>query len=335
MIKKIFLSLSVASVLTITVAGAAEKEDRTKVVWGGGKQESSTYSGKYVPQVIDALGKVRMSGYEWGGVSAGTIMNAEKVTANPTHLAVGQNDLLQANKDNPEYDYTILKDNIGPECLYMVTKELGYENLGHVFGNSWDLTLVTGSKKSGSFGTWDQVLTKTYPDLQDMPVVHTGGTSDIINTVANSQNPSVGFFVMRPDPNSKIFKDIKDKNLKFIPVIDMDLEDKYQFYSLKVAHSGLFGMGKGKFVETSCTSVALITGNPEKATGRDKKRLQETIKRVSSASNSDFTPTTTDFRDTISSMTKMSSEKIKQMADSAKQTANSLAEAAKDKINEN
>lgn len=132
--------LSIAAVAVVSTSASADP----KTVWGGGAQGESTYTDKYVPQVISGLDSVRMSGYKWSGKSEGTMMNLEKVTENPTHLAVVQKDLAEANKDNNALDYKILHDNIGPECLYKITKSPNYTNFGHVLGNSWDLTLVTG-----------------------------------------------------------------------------------------------------------------------------------------------------------------------------------------------
>lgn len=167
-----------------------------------------------------------------------------------------------------------------------------------------------------------------------MPVVHAGGSMNIIKKIANSDNSHVGFMVMRPDPNSKVFKEIEKQGLHYIPVIDFALEDKYDFYDLKVAHTGLFGMGKGKNIQTACTSVALVTGNPERAQGRDKKRAEVTIKRVKSTDATKFTPTTSDFRDTFNSMRKIATSEAKALLEKLKATAADLAEKAKQKASE-
>ncbi len=319
---------STLAALVVTASTVPSFADTTKIVWGGGNPSASTYTAKYVPTAIDALSKLRLAGYEWGGPTQGTLDNVERVRANPTHLAVGQADMVRGVEG-----ITILHENVGPECLYVITKEEGYENLGHVIGNAWDLTVVTGGEKSGSFGTW-QVMSGIYDDFADMPVVHAGSTDKIISAV-KKKSSSIGFFVMRPDPNSKVFEAIEDAGLNFIPVVDFALEEIYEFYSLKVAHSGFAGLGAGQFVETACTSVSLFTGVPEaiegvrdEVTGRDLKRLEATLKRVATADPEDFTPSTKDFSDMFSGMTKIASKRIAELGKSAKETAEAAIERA-------
>jgi hypothetical protein len=70
-------------------------QDPDRVVWGGGDPaKGSVYSAAYVPQLIKGLESERLPGYAWGGPTQGTVDNAERVTRNPTHLAVGQRDIL-------------------------------------------------------------------------------------------------------------------------------------------------------------------------------------------------------------------------------------------------
>ena len=102
--------------------------DNLKKVWGGGPPHASAYSGVYVPILIEQLSNQRLSGYQWGGLSAGTLQNVKTVHENPTHLALAQRDLLETLK--AEYKFTVIKDDIGPECLYMVTKNIAYSNWG-------------------------------------------------------------------------------------------------------------------------------------------------------------------------------------------------------------
>src|SRR5687768_3066380 len=105
----------VALVCWMAVATPAIANDLKKV-WGGGPQNVSAYSGVYVPLLIDILNSQRLTGYQWGGISAGTLQNVKMVHDNPTHLALAQHDLLEQLKD--EYKFTVVKPNVGPECLY-------------------------------------------------------------------------------------------------------------------------------------------------------------------------------------------------------------------------
>jgi hypothetical protein len=312
-----------AAVATFALAAPAHSADDTiRVVWGGGKQGTSAYTDAYVPAVIKVLDSIHMTGYHWGGESQGTLANAESVTNNPTHLAVGQLDILSVIQGKPigqtgkNYSFTMLQKDLGPECLYLVTSDKTYKTLGDVLGNAWQLSLVTGGEKSGSFGTW-QVLAATYPDnLKDISVTHVGSNDEIINAV-KSQKDTVGFFVMRPDPNSAIFKSIKEADLTLVPVVDFELEGKYEFKNMKVSH-GLFG---GNYLTTACTSVALITGdpaNPALTDAKAKKRLDETIKRIAGVDGKQFRPNTDTWADMWDSLTEAAADQTKQLMDASK-----------------
>ena len=195
---------------------------------GGGPAASSAYTANYVPKVIVILEAQHLSGYAWGGVSQGTIANAEMVTDHPTNLAVGQSDLFALIKDQSrfpgregtKYQFTVVKPDMGPECLDPVTNDKSYKTFGDVVGNGWQLGVVTGGEKSGSFGTW-KVLQGVYPDL-GMAVTHFAAIDDIITAVKQKKDV-VGFFVMRPDSDSDVFKSIADASLTIVPVVDFDL----------------------------------------------------------------------------------------------------------------
>lgn len=271
---------------TVAVGLAAPAHADVKDVWGGGDPEQSSYSGKYVPYILEKLAEIRLSGYKWGGPTQGTVDNAERVTNNPTNLAVGQLDILKNLNGEPmpsggEYAYTILKEDLGPECLYLVTANPHYSNFGHVLANAWDITIATGGKKSGSYGTL-KVLLDIYPDLQDAIVRNLNSTTGIIDAVVAGE-ATFGFFIMRPDPKNAVFDAIDENDLSLVPVVDFDLESEYEFKELKIANAKLMGLvGNPRYHTTACTSVALITGDPGTVDPNDTRtlrRVQETIKR--------------------------------------------------------
>ena len=293
-----------------------------KAVWGGGKPESSAYSGVYVPAVIDALAKANppLPGYHWGGVSDGTVANAEIISEHPTNLAVGQLDILSAlqgqpipGKNGEKYQFTILSSNLGPECLYIVTKDPNYKTLGDIVGNAWDLKGFTGGLKSGSNGTWNE-LKKLFPDLATVEMNNVADNLDLIHQVANTPG-SFGFFVMRPDANSKVFETIAEQKLTIVPVVDEALQG-YNIFDMKVAHAAWYTFSGGKSVMTSCTSVALITGDPTNAAlatdEKSKKRLAATIMRVKSLDPQLFQPDTSDWRDMVEGLQTVAADQAKE-----------------------
>lgn len=303
--------------------------DDPKLVWGGGPVAVSSYSGKIVPEVVRQLEKNLLGGYHWGGPSQGTAMNAARVTFNPTHLALGQADILsrlngtQIPGTDMTYNFTVLQTDIGDECLYMVTKNPYYKTWGNVLENAWDISIATGGELSGSFGTL-QSLMEIYPKLRDALVEHAGGTGDIVQSVVDGKT-TFGFFVMRPDPNNDVFEAIADNELALVPVVDFDLEDKYRFQSLKIAASGFFGTGEGIYHETACTQIQVITGNPQMLTddqSRYKRRLEATIKRVSTIDGPAFKQAVvgqfTTWHDYLSSVRDIGSERLQELLDASK-----------------
>jgi hypothetical protein len=324
-------ALSVSTVLASLASLSAFADDANpKAVWGGGPKESSAYSGVYVPQVVKVLNDLNLTGYDWGGVSQGTVDNAERVTDHPTNLAVGQADILSLIQGKPipgrqgdNYQFTVLQKSMGPECLYLISpKDKNYKTWGDFLADAWQMNLVTAGEKSGSFGTW-KVLQSVFPEaLNDLPVKHVADNGAILGAVKD-QKDTVGFFVMRPDPDSDVFKTIADGGLKIVPVVDFELEGKYDFKSLKVA-SGWTG---GTYVQTACTAVELIAGdpkNPKLVDPRDKRRVDETIKRVSSADAKAFRPDTSSFADMWDSIAEFTGDKAKELMQASKESAAKL-----------
>jgi hypothetical protein len=319
------LSTFTASLMAVTfLVTPAFAEGGPLAVWGGGKPTTSTYTDVYVPHVISVLQSQALSGYQWGGVSEGTIDNAQKVTATPTNLAVGQLDLLrdlngQLMPNGKPYAFTILNDNVGPECLYLVTAQPGYNTFGDFLGNAFQVSVATGGPKSGSFGTFMNIASM-YPDMNDMTFDHVGSALDIVSAVKENKFTH-GFFVMRPDPQSATFKAINDAKLTIIPVVDFGLQDEYNFLDLKVANGFLFGAGKS--VTTACTSVALITGSAsgevaQALPSRDQKRLEVTVQRVGSLTSDTLRPNISSWADMWDNLKSITGDQAKVLMEASK-----------------
>ncbi len=310
--------------------GAANPDAELKKIWGGGNPKGSVYSKDYVPHVITVMDANRLTGYVRGGDTDGTLQNAELVTLNPTHLAVGQLDILRQlngqaipGQGDKKYAFTILHQNIGPECLYIVTKEKTYTTFGHVRGNGFDLTILTGGPKSGSFGTW-KILQSVFSDLTEVPVEHIGSADKIVDAVAE-RPAAVGFFVMRPDPASETFTKIKSKGLNLVPVIDDALSGTYSYLQLKVATGGMFA-AKPTFHTTACTSVALIAGDPKMVPETNKRVLQRvnaTIARMKDVPAADLRPGLVSWKDMWDDMKEAGGEKVAELLESSRRALES------------
>lgn len=319
---------------TILLAAPAVAQDANKLIWGGGDPGTSAYSGVYVPRIIDVLAQNTLNGYTWGGKSQGTVDNAGRVLTAPTNLAVGQWDILSTLKGQPSpdgrpYAFTVLAENIGPECLYMVTKQPGYSTWGDVIGNAWQIDLATGSELSGSYGTL-KVLQGIYPDLADgalnSPIQKLDGGADAIVQAVIDKKATHGFFVQRPDPNSAVFKKIAENGLTYVPVVDYDIETSYTFQSLKVAYGGLFA--GDVFINTACTSVALITGDPASLPADQTaliKRLNATIDRISKVPADELKPNLATWQDMWGSFKAITADTAKDLMEASKKALDDLA----------
>lgn len=333
---RLLAAVAIASAMSFSAVGAESLN-----VWGGGNPETSAYSGVYVPRVIEVLEENRMAGYTWGGTTAGTVENAQRVTVNPTDLAVGQYDILKNLNGQPipgqptltyKFNFILGADgnpaNLGPECLYIVTNQKGFANFGHVLGDAWNITLATGAEGSGSLATFNN-LQRLYPDLNDVQLVNAGGAGDIVSAILAGE-ATHGFFVQRPDPNNDVFKTIKDKGLTIVPVIDIGLDADYEFKSLKVANGGLFEAPV--VVDTACTSVALITGdksNIDPTDTRSARRIDATIERLNEAIKANaevLRPNLATWRDMFDSIKDIGSDKLKELFDASVEGLNEAAQ---------
>lgn len=335
-----------AAVAAFSAPLALARDEGKLIIWGGGAPGKSVYTDVYVPHLVKILADNALSGYQWGGTSDGTLDNAVRVSQNPTHLAVGQLDLLRALARQPgtsadafvptplpdgtgNYAITILAENIGPECLYLVTNQPGYETFGDFLGNTWQATVATGGELSGSYGTW-QVLANLYPAMTEAIVNNVGGATDIIAAVEGG-TATHGFFIMRPDPQSDTFKAIADAKLTIVPVVDAGLEGSYDFFDLKVANGWLFG--EAKTVTTACTSVALITGSPDGTATqalsvRDQKRLKATIDRIAAVPPDALKPNISSWQDMFDSLKAVGADKLGEMMEASKTALENILEEA-------
>lgn len=325
------------------IASAASADDLKKV-WGGGDPTVSAYSGTYVPLAIENLTKARLAGYQWGGKSDGCIANMQKVTDNPTHLAICQGDMVASEANMAAYKYTVVRSDLGFECLYAVTALPGYDNFGHVLGNAFDLTVHTTGAASGSMGSWAR-LKEIYPDLGDVTIVNHANDKEATEAAkadADKGVSSIAFFVKRPDPENATFEYIAKSKMSFIPIVDFDIEDKgYNFPELPVENAGwgaLMG-GKVKRVTTACMNIALITGDPSTlaadAANGVKKRLNETITRLKEQPASDWKPKEGWFAKMMNDIADTAPSKLAELKNAAKQTADNLGQKAGELIKQN
>lgn len=318
------LLLSALALPALAAAQPAANKIGVRQVWGGGAQAASAYSREFVPAVIGGLESVRINGYEWAGISEGSVYNLARVTEDPLDLAIVQADIAAALKDDPNYAYRVIRDDLGVECAYMGAANAAYDNWGHVLGNSFDIRLATTSEKSGGFGSW-QALAGVYPELADVQIQHYANASDAVAAVAAGK-ADFFFFVQKPTPGEGPFEVVAKAGLHYVPVVDFEMEGLgYDFYDLPVTHSkfsfklGDLGVKKGQSVDTICTGIALVGGLPERideADSRSRRLVEAVAERAAAAPADAFRP---DFsRGFLAELVSTSADKVKALADKAK-----------------
>jgi hypothetical protein len=132
---------------------------------------------------------------------------------------------------------------------------------------------------------------------------------------------------MRPDPTSSVFEMIEEHELTLVPVVDLELEEHYVFKDLKIAPGGI--MSRARYHTTACTSVSLITGDPNNlptdADSRTKRRLDATIERVSAIDGTAFKQAVGEqfmsWRDWLDSVQEVGNEKLTELYEASKQAA--------------
>ncbi len=290
--------------------------------WGGGDPKVSSYSGKIVPVLLELLAQQRVSLYQWGGPTEGTLDNIERVQANPTHMAVGQGDVLRKYGEG----ITVLKERVADECLYLVGREEA--TLGDVVATAIFSRVATGGEKSGSYLSW-KILSELIPELGDAEVIPVGGSDKIVAAVANGE-ADYGFFVMRPDPENPVFKEIRGKSLELIPVVSFELEGAYQFLELKVSYGGIFS--SAQYHPTACTSVVWFTGDPAKIEGRAQRRLEKIVEIVRRLPDEEVRQQVAEqfasWRDYLDSVRAVAADRLRALKEKAKEAAARLREAA-------
>lgn len=332
------------AVSALALIASTASADDLKKVWGGGDPAVSAYSGTYVPLAIENLANARLVGYEWGGKSDGCVDNMQKVTDNPTNLAICQGDMVASEANKAKYKYTVLRTDLGYECLYAVTALPGYDNFGHIQGNAFDLTIHTTGAASGSMGSWAR-LAEVYPELADVTVVNHGNDKDAVAAAkadAAKGVAAIAFFVKRPDPENATFEYISQNKMTFIPVVESEIEDKgYSFPDLPVENAGWGALvgGKVKRITTACTSIALITGDPAalpaNAPSKIVSRLTNTIERVQKQSTAEWQPKEGWFSKMMNDLADTAPSKLAELKKAAKDTADSLGQKAGELIKQN
>lgn len=284
----ILSAFTALTMLSFSGPAASQSPGGPKSINTGGS--AGAYHSTFCPPIPRALENAYFNGYQCN-TSAGTVDNIGRVMANPTSLGFVQLDVYaRMTLENPEVanTTTVVRNDIACEGLWMVTKNSDLD-FGKVLGLSRRIKFVLPAANSGSTASFNYLRSIDPQGLGRAPdanITYMPDTTSVINRVAESTENEVGFFVQFADPRNTNLILIQEKGLRVIPVISREIMKSrigdgtvYRAQTFTLNAGGVFS--KPITATTSCTPVALITGNPAAAkTANDKDDAQDLITKI-------------------------------------------------------
>ncbi len=223
----------------------------------------------FCPPLERALKK---SGFTYNCMRTGSsLANIARVGAAPRDLGFTQLDVYARELQKPRAKpMTLLRTDLGNECLFMVTRTKSLGSYGEVASRAADLRFVLPPKDSGSAATFEFLQKLDPAGLgKAKSITYTASTDAALEeTLAAGDNDTVTLFVQFPEPGHARFKTIYAKDGAFIPVISRAmLEQEVDGRKIYVAQETQIAnpkfLKKGETVVTACTPLALFTSTPD------------------------------------------------------------------------
>lgn len=155
--------------------------------------------------------------------SKGSTMNLEKVAKGEAAFGIVQkDDFAHFLKTNPEAPIELIGD-LKQECLYVVGSSSGKVDSDSDI-QSKGIKVAIGKKGSGTQATW-RYMKQLESGFGKATGVPKGGLRALAGITSGLYD--VALFMQTPSTNNKLVKTVlQNKDLKFIPVTDWDLNDK-------------------------------------------------------------------------------------------------------------
>lgn len=325
---KAFL-LTTSALIALTTPALAQKA----ILTGG---QNGAYNSTFCPPIPQVLANANFQGYHCVP-SGGTLDNIKQVLAKPSNIGFVQLDVFaRESAAHPEYlqQLTVIRQDIACEGLWMVTRNASIKNFGDLLG-ARRTPYVLPAPDSGSAASF-AFLQSIDPDGlgRAKNIRNVADSTAVINTVAASQDNSVGFFVQWANPENANIRLMVEKDLNIIPVVSRELSqakvagnEVYSIQEFSLTAGGFIASGKTAI--SACTPVAIITGNPEGVKDRDAKDDQkDLIAAIQRVPSSALLPSDSKLAMLMKSVKKVSGAALNEMlaaADKAKKAAESLA----------
>lgn len=324
------LFLVTTALLAMSTSAYAQKS-----IYTGG--EKGAYNSTFCPPLPNVLGQSMFQGYHCTP-SGGTLENIQQVLSKPSNIGFVQLDVLareMAGKPELSKQLTVIRQDIACEGLWMVTKNEKVKSYGDVLGYARRIPFVLPAQNSGSAASF-AYLQSIDPDGlgRARNIKYVQDSTTVINTVAASVDNSVGFFVQFADPENANIKLMMEKGLTIIPVVSREIaqakvgdDNLYNVQSFSLKSGGIFVNGDDRV--TSCTPVAIVTGNPDNQKDANAKDDQkDLIKAIAEVRSDRLLPQDNRLAALMRSMKKISAATLNEMmaaADKAKKAAETLA----------
>ena len=226
--------------------------------------------------------------------SKGSLSNIEAVTARPSDFGLAQFDILA--HQNPPAAVETVRDDLGKECVFLVSKNKLMTNYGDVVASAEYLNFILPPEKSGHTGTF-KYLQKLDPNGlgKATKVTHAPSTEDAITEALTSED-GVAIFVQFPNPDNPHFKTVTENGGHFVPVLFRELlteevDGKPVYTAEETEVTDPKWTEKGTKLVTACTPIVLFTGKEDSVTDETVKTIhQAAITALKEAPAEDLRP---------------------------------------------
>ncbi|KAA3621589.1 MAG: hypothetical protein DWQ08_13840 [Proteobacteria bacterium] len=312
--------------LAVTASASAD------VLLTGGT--SGAYYNDIGPKVHEVLnGALFRYPLETGKGSGG---NFSAIVENPMVVALGQADVYALmNAQNP--GKVVAVPTGVRECLFAVTANAGIagEREGDGWGNMMSLAkrmrVALPGKESGSTKTFEFIQSVNERMAQVDNIAHYDSTDAAVNAVAIGQ-ADVAFFVQMPDTRNPLFKQIKERELRWIGVGDRKMlrqeVDGTKIYAVDTVpvEETWGGFGTPKTLTTTCTQVVVMTGDPSRTDVPDAETLDDQLELLKEKQGS-YEPDADWYEDMVSKISSVSKSATESLLDAAEKASKAVNNA--------
>ena len=248
--------------LTVSMTGLGTKARALDLYTG---EKTGAYFNEFCPTIKKAAKEKNVSLN--CRTSQGSLANLDKIIETPTNFGLAQYDLfsLKYTSQSNQLAYTPIRDDLGQECLFLVTKNKLMKNFGDVVASAPYMNFILRPEFSGHAGTFKYLQSIDPAGLgKASKVTYAASTQDAI-TSALAREDNVTLFVQFPDANNKLFQLVNENGGHFVPVISREILSQetrgrkvYTAQETDVANPKWHKSGAK--VITACTPMVLFTG---------------------------------------------------------------------------